>query len=278
MQDAFAHCAELVRTADRDRFIASLFAPAEQRGALHALYAFNAEVARVREAAHAALPGEIRMQWWSDVISGERAEEARANPVASALLTTIGRHRLPATKLLELIDARRFDLYDDPMASLADLESYVQKTSSALIALAVQILAGEGVDAVAQPAGIAYGVAGLLRAFPVHLARHQLYVPQELLERHEVHLHDLFAGRSPSGLAVALAELRELARHYIVAAREPMSALPEAAIPALLPLALVRPLLDRLPRSQPLTPVELAPWRRQWLIWRAARNPTRIAG
>ena len=278
MQDAFAHCAELVRTADRDRFVASLFAPAEQRGALHALYAFNAEVARVREAAHAALPGEIRMQWWSDVISGERAEEARANPVASALLTTIGRHRLPATKLLELIEARRFDLYDDPMASLADLESYVQKTSSALIALAVQILAGEGVDAVAQPAGIAYGVAGLLRAFPVHLARHQLYVPQELLERHEVHLHDLFAGRSPSGLAVALAELRELARHYLVAARESMSALPEAAIPALLPLALVRPLLDRLPRSRPLTPVELAPWRRQWLIWRAARNPTRIAG
>jgi phytoene synthase len=232
----------------------------------------------VREAAHAALPGEIRMQWWSDVISGERAEEARANPVASALLTTIGRHRLPATKLLELIEARRFDLYDDPMASLADLESYVQKTSSALIALAVQILAGEGVDAVAQPAGIAYGVAGLLRAFPVHLARHQLYVPQELLERHEVHLHDLFAGRSPPGLAVALAELRELARHYLVAAREPMSALPEAAIPALLPLALVRPLLNRLPRSRPLTPVELAPWRRQWLIWRAARNPTRIAG
>jgi phytoene synthase len=278
MQDAFAHCAELVRTADRDRFIASLFAPEEQRGALHALYAFNAEVARVREAAHAALPGEIRMQWWSDVISGERAEEARANPVASALLTTIGRHRLPATKLLELIEARRFDLYDDPMAGLADLESYVQKTSSALIALAVQILAGEGVDAVAQPAGIAYGVAGLLRAFPVHLARHQLYVPQELLDRHEVHLHDLFAGRSPPGLAVALAELRELARHYLVAAREPMSALPEAAIPALLPLALVRPLLDRLPRSRPLTPVELAPWRRQWLIWRAARNPTRIAG
>jgi hypothetical protein len=36
MQDAYAYCAELVRTAARDRFIATLFAPAEQRGALHA--------------------------------------------------------------------------------------------------------------------------------------------------------------------------------------------------------------------------------------------------
>jgi phytoene synthase len=86
MQDAFAYGAELVRATDRDRFIASLFAPAEHRGAVYALYAFNSEVTRVREAAREPLPGEIRLQWWSDVINRERDEEARANPVASALL------------------------------------------------------------------------------------------------------------------------------------------------------------------------------------------------
>ena len=96
MPDAFAYCAELVRTADRDRFIATLFAPAEQRGALHALYAFNAELARVRDVAHAALPGEIRLQWWSDVIDRQRDGEAQANPVASALLATMDRHGLRA--------------------------------------------------------------------------------------------------------------------------------------------------------------------------------------
>jgi phytoene synthase len=277
MQDAFAYCAELVRAADRDRFIASLFAPAEKRGALHALYAFNAEVARVRDAAHAALPGEIRLQWWSDVIGGQRTEEAGANPVASALLATIDRFGLPVTQLTELIEAHRFDLYDDPMATLSDLESYARKTSSALIVLATQILAGEGAAA-AEPAGIAYGIAGLLRAFPLHLARRQLYVPQQLLERHEVHLHELFAGRSSTGLAAALAELRALARRYLAAARQPVNALPSSVIPALLPVALVRPLLDRLEHSAPLTSVELAPWWRQWLIWRAARNPARITG
>ena len=69
MQDAFAYCAELVRTADNDRFLATLFAPAEHRGALHALYAFNVEVARVREVAREPLPGEIRLQWWSEVVA-----------------------------------------------------------------------------------------------------------------------------------------------------------------------------------------------------------------
>ena len=95
MQDAFAYCAELVRTADRDRFIASLFAPAERRGALHALYAFSAEIARVREVAHTALPGEIRMQWWTDVVNRERDGEASANPVAAALLATMEQYHLP---------------------------------------------------------------------------------------------------------------------------------------------------------------------------------------
>src|SRR6516162_6260554 len=105
MHDAFAHCAELVRAADRDRFLASLFAPSERRDALHALYAFNVEVARVREAAREPLPGEIRLQWWSDVLNGDRAEEASANPVASALLAAIERHRLPVAKLKALVEA-----------------------------------------------------------------------------------------------------------------------------------------------------------------------------
>ena len=99
MQDAFAYCAELVRTADRDRFLSSLFAPGELRGALHALYAFNVEIARVRDVAREPLPGEIRLQWWRDVVGGERGEEAAANPVASALLAVIARHELARAEL-----------------------------------------------------------------------------------------------------------------------------------------------------------------------------------
>lgn len=278
MQDAFAFCAELVRAADRDRFIASLFAPAEKRGALHALYAFNVEVARVRELAHAALPGEIRLQWWTDVINGERTEEAAANPVATALLATVARHDLPAMKLTELIEARRFDLYEQPMASVADLETYARATSSALFSLGALILGGGDVGAVATPAGIAYAVVGLLRAFPVHVARHQLYVPLDVLDRHQVQQHDVFAGRSSGALTAALAETRNLARGHLAAVRAVIGDVSQSTIPALLPVALVRPALSLLERSDPFAPKELPAWRRQWLIWRAAQNPARIAG
>jgi phytoene synthase len=277
MQDAFAYCADLIRHADRDRFLAALFAPADRRDGLAALYAFNVEMARVREAARQPLPGEIRLQWWSEVLHGERREEAAANPVAAALLTTIERHGLAASALRELIEARRFDLYDEPMAGLADLESYAATTSSALFALAAQILGCDAAVA-AQPAGMASGIAGLLRAFPLHADRRQLYVPTELLDRHGAHAHDIFARRPSAGLDAALQELRNLARRHLAAAREHVMALPPLALPAFLPVALVRPSLDRLERGDAFAAIELSPWRRQWLIWRASRNPARIAG
>ena len=71
MQQAFAHCEALVRAADRDRFLATLFAPRERRAALFALYAFNVEISRVREVVRYPVAGEIRLQWWSDVLAGD---------------------------------------------------------------------------------------------------------------------------------------------------------------------------------------------------------------
>jgi phytoene synthase len=277
MQDAFAYCAELVRANDRDRYLATLFVPAENRGALYALYAFNSEVARVRDLARQPLPGEIRLQWWSDVLHGERSGEAGANPVATALLAAIKQHHVAAGGLIDLIDARRFDLYEEPMAAIADLEAYARRTSSALFALAAQILSGSEALGSAEPAGIAYAIVGLLRALPLHAARRQLYVPAETLDPHQVRTEDLFAGRSGPGLNAALAELRNHARQHLAAASNHMMELPKAALPAFLPLALVRPSLARLQRSDPFAPAEIAPWRRQWLIWRAARDPARIA-
>ena len=277
MADAADYCAQLVRTADRDRYVAALFAPAAHRRALFALYAFNSEVARVRDVAREPLPGEIRLQWWSDVLRGERSGEAQANPVAAALLASIAQYRLPVDKLIDLIEARRFDLYDEPMATLAELESYASKISSVLFALASQILSDTESEAVAAPAGQAYAIAGLLRALPLHAARRQLYLPCELLDRHAAKPADIYAGRSSSGLNAAATELRDLARRHLAAVRKRLPDLPREALPAFLPLALVGPALDRLERSDALAFAELAPWRRQWLIWRAARHPARIA-
>src|SRR5262249_20077556 len=152
---------------------------------------------------------------------------ARANPVASALLDTVVRFRLPVAALVELIDARAFDLRNDPMPTIELLEAYADRTSSALIDLAVRILharalAGyEGrMAAVVHAAGKAYAIAGLLRAFPWHAARGQLYVPLEILERHGAAPADVLAGRATPEIAAALAAMRLLARTHFAGYRE----------------------------------------------------------
>ena len=59
--------------------------PTEHRDALLSLYAFNIEIARVRDLVREPMPGEIRLQWWREALAGERDTEAAAHPVAAAL-------------------------------------------------------------------------------------------------------------------------------------------------------------------------------------------------
>jgi phytoene synthase len=276
VQDAFAHCETLVRAGDKDRYLASLFAPADRRVHLYALYAFNLEIARVRELARDPMAGEVRLQWWREAIAGTRPGEASAHPVAAALLDTIAQRDLAVATLIDLIEARAFDLYDDPMPTLDALAGYARRTSSGLIALGAQVLdpGHSDIAALAAPAGIAYAVTGLLRAFALHASRRQLYLPGDLLERHGARIPDIFAGRTTPGLRAALAELRAYARGQLDAFASRSAATPPATAPAFLPVVLVRLYLDRMEHRDydPFTsPVEVAQWRRQWTLWRAAR-------
>ena len=53
---------------------------------------------------------------------------------------TLERYGFAATPLLELIDAHSFDLYSEPMPTLADLELYAIRTQSPLFAMAAGFL------------------------------------------------------------------------------------------------------------------------------------------
>jgi 15-cis-phytoene synthase len=276
MQDAYAHCEAVVRAGDKDRFVAALFAPAELRRHLHALYAFSGEIARVRDAAREVLPGEIRLQWWRDALAGEGRGEVNANPIASALLETIAQCGLPREPLLGLIDAHGFDLYDEPMATVAELDAYGRDTDAALMTLGARILAGGAVPgpAAAASAGIACAVAHRLRSFPIDVSRRQMFVPMELLERHGVAREEVEARRNSQGLRATLAELRAHARSAFAQFQAAAVEVPDRCAPAFLAAAVVPPLLARLDRAagDPFALVEVPQWRRQWAIWRAARR------
>ncbi len=131
---------------------------------------------------------------------------------------------------------------------------------------------------IAHHAGIAHAIAGLLAALPLHAARGQIYIPHDILERHGAAAADVSGRVATPALRAALAELRGIAGDHLAAAGRLLGAVPPALLPALLPVALVPTILARMTRDDPFAPNELSPWRRQWLIWRAARRPRRIFG
>src|SRR5690606_14509547 len=80
-----SHCAQIVRSHDRDHWLISLLVPAEARPHLYALYAFNQEIARIREAVSEPMMGMIRLQWWRETVESAAAGTPREHPVAEAL-------------------------------------------------------------------------------------------------------------------------------------------------------------------------------------------------
>jgi phytoene synthase len=272
--DPASTCEALVKAYDHDRWLACLLAPARHRPHLFALYAFSVEIARVRETVTQPGLGEIRLQWWREALDGARAGEAAAHPVACALLETIEARRLPRAPFLALIEARVFDLYDDPVPTLGFLEGYAAETASALFRLASLIVADgrdPGGAAASGGAGVAYAVVGLLRAAPWHAAQGRSMIPSDLLARHGASPAEMRAGRATPGLLAATAEMRALARKRWREARQGLGEMEKSARVALAPAALVPLYLRALekPGLDPFHDVVDAPqWRKQWALWR----------
>ena len=234
MSAAADHCFELVRRADKDRFLASLFAPKEKRAALLALYAFNSEIARVHDVVSEPHIGLIRYQWWRDTLAGIYRGETPPHPVAEELALAIRVGNLPANAFDRMITAREFDLYDDPMPDVASLEGYLGETSSALIQMASLILAGPEAAKSAEAAGlagVAYGLAGLIRSDA------KKFLPLDF-------------------------DAKAHARKRLVEARALRHTIPAAAFPAFLPVSLTELYLNR----------DVSQFRRQLRLWWAARQ------
>jgi 15-cis-phytoene synthase len=281
IREAFAYCERAVRSADKDRFLSSLFAPATRRGSLFALYALNLELAAVRERVREPLAGEVRLQWWQEIIAGTRSEPG--NPVALAVMTLLANRELPPDPLLRMIDARRRDLYRETMATMRELEDYAVGTTSMLVEAAMHVLNTPHEEHVrlAASAGVVAGITGALRNFAFDAARGKVYVPDDILQRCGTKRDDILAGRATPEVRAALNELQSHVQRRLREIRPGLGRLREKLVPALLPLALVPAYLDRMERKdyEPFrTPVDVPQWRKQWLLWRAARDPRRLAG
>lgn len=268
-------CLATLRETDRDRYLACLLSPEDKRGALAALYAFNAEIARVRDVVREPLPGEIRLQWWRDLLEGNAAGDSTGNPVAAGLFEAIETYRLPRQTLVDMIEARIFDLYDDPLTDRNALEGYAGETASALIQLASLILspadAAKSAGA-AGHAGVAQAIAGFLLLMPIHRRRHQLYLPLDILSATGLDRDTFLRGEDKPRISAAIEALAGLGLEHLTKARR-SGTIPAAVFPAYLPVALAEPVLRRAARAGASVfdaPLQLPQWRRQLRLMKAS--------
>ena len=269
-------CAELVRAHDFARYASTLFMPAPQRRALWALYAFNVEISRVREQVSQPLPGEIRMQWWTDMLAGAGHGGVEGNPVAAELLLAIRDCHLPVERLSRLIEEHQFDLYNDPVPTMVALEGYINGTASTLFSLGAWIAGWQSdeTEHLARHAGLAQGITQVLLALPRDASRRQLFVPLQLLESNGSDLDEVFAGRQTPKLRAALDQLIGEAQAHLKTALALLATAPPQVRPVFLPLALVGRNLDHMSRADndPFAPQVTSRFRTLWTLWRASRS------
>ena len=269
-----SYCARLLRQQDPDRYLTALFAPAERREALFALYAFNLELARARESVREPVMGRMRLQWWRDSLPEIMAGQARAHEVARPLAAAVAAHGLDRQLLERLIDAREQDMEPEPPADLAALLDYARGTSSTLVELALEILGRP--DSATREAGRALGIAwalvGLLRAVPFHAAQRRLYLPASLTEEAGLKPGQLYEHGTSPELREVVRRLAEEAERWLKEARRSRGAVARRYQPALLPAVLARGHLSRLATAgyDPFDArVQLPPPGRIWnLAWR----------
>jgi phytoene synthase len=275
--ESAAFVAAQLRQHDRDRYYATLLLPAGTRPAVAALYAFNADIASVRDRAHDPAAGEIRLQWWADALVGQGHGSVRQNPLAAALLDAISEYGLPVPPLGRMIAARRFDLYQDPMPDTVTFEGYAGETTSALYQLAAMILnGGRPVDTgdAAGHLGVAHALVGHLRAFGYNASQGRIFLPWDVFAVCGVDENDVLAGRQSEGLAIALTRLADMAAEHLGRARTAIAALPRPLRPAFAPVAMLAPQLRRQDFEHPFTsPPDLADWQKiARLGWWKLRN------
>ncbi len=272
MAEALSDCAALVRRTDFDRYLTALFAPAGARERLFALYAFNHEIAKVRETVSEPMIGQIRLQWWREAIDGIYAGKPRKHMVVEALAQAVAVSPPPRADFEALIDAREFDLAGRAPATVAELEGYAEASASRLLYLAAALLGArdEATRAALRPLGIAWALTGLIRAIPFHARARRQYIPADIAEAAGLTEAALFALKPGEPLRRAAAALAEVAERHLAA----MTAPEAAARPLLLFKPLARAYLGRLRarRCEVMErPLEISPAAKIVRLWWAAR-------
>jgi len=232
-----------LRKHDNDRYLCTLFAPAAIRESLFALFAFNSEIARIRETVSESMLGLIRLQWWREAISSIYSGNPRKHEVVTALASAIHTHQLPEVLFYTLIDAREADLDDAPPATMSELILYAEKTGGVLLELATMITGNHSEQSLkaAHHLGTAYALIGQLRALPFRLGRYRIMLPADHLP-----IEEIKNGKSLETIPPVILEIAGIARQHLTEVDKLRADIPNSALSVFLHYPLASAFLGRI--------------------------------
>lgn len=241
----------IVKQSDNDRYLCSLFAPAEKREGLFALYAFNSEIAKIPETVSDPMLGLIRLQWWREAIESLYKGVVRKHEVVTDLHKALQQQPLSQALFEKLLTARESDLDDEPPATLDALIDYAEGTSSTLFQLALEVLdaRNDHTDEAARHLGIAWALIGYIRAFRFHGASRRVLFPIQLLEAQQLTMDNIRAGHLLERLPAVIRKLAETSEQHLRATYALQHTLPSSALPVFLHATMASHFLSRLKKA-----------------------------
>jgi len=133
------YCATMVRDRDRDRWLATLYAPVAVRPALFALHALDLEMAAVVATTTEAMLGEIRLAWWREALTKLDAGTVPGQPVLAALAAHVLPLGVTGRSLEPLEDAFLSLLIEERLAGQI-LSDHVDRRGGTLFAALATVL------------------------------------------------------------------------------------------------------------------------------------------
>jgi squalene synthase HpnD len=274
LADAWEHVQRVVEASGSSFISGMKVLPAPRRRAMYAIYAYCREIDDIADDPLPYAEKKSGLAEWRTEI--DRLYEGNpTKPTARALLGPIKDYDLRKKDFIALIDGMDMDAQDDVRApSMEELKLYCARVAGAVGLLSVRVF-GETNDArdkVALALGQALQLTNILRDMREDADRGRLYLPRELLEKHQINSDDPDTVLNHPNIAHLCMELAAIAEQSFQQAREDMSQCSAKAMrPAIIMMHVYHAVLERLHArgwNRIDEPVRVSKIRKMWIVLR----------
>ncbi len=256
--DSYKLCHQITKEQAKNFYYGIRLLPTERQDSLCAVYAFFRHSDDLSDDEAISNKAERLRQWRAALEPGSKSD----HPILPAFHDTVRRFSIPLSYFHELIDGTEADLTVARYQTFDDLYQYCYQVASTVGLVCVHIFGFDGSQVALEQAeqrGIAFQLTNILRDVAEDAGRQRVYLPLEDLERFEVEVDHLLAGRPGPGFAPLLAFQVERARHYYHQSEPLKERVDPASRPSLVAMTRIyQGLLDKIEQMGERTLIERA--------------------